>query len=657
MIHSRSNSPLRTLAVRIRVYVKGGHLLKHLRWVLSLAMVAVMMLSMIPSAVGMTAEEWNAQCTTRTIKNTTVYRPDAAGNKTQVATIPEGSYVKQNGFDNASQMWNVTFLTSNGSTAWGLVAADSLSVASVSITLDNGEQVDIPQELSENLDAVAAYLNQTHKDAYYTVSGTDGMIHVGDASERPDVDNTKMEVPEGYETAHTEDAYSDEETSSETADAESSEETTTASADATETDNAAQSETKTADSAAASATKEKVDYHKVLVLGTKKSIATVNGAQTTIDTDQIDFGTEVDLEEQLGIINAPKSGVATLLAEARKGAAELGKLKHGTVIGVIRKGKQYTRVWANGMEGLVLNSVVKTISRDAYAMGTGTLTYNGAVVNNQTINIRSSASNSARVLENWPTGLEVTIWSKASSFYEIEANGLRAYVNEKFLTFGERANIPVQTTTKKSGGTTRKTSSGRKSTSSNNGPTAPASTTNLNPGTSAKTTTNTTTPSSSGSGSTSTTPASASTVPGSTSTAPGSTSTSTTTTTTNSSGRTNISAPNGNQTTDTSVMNQPLIYGLGPDGSVMGTTVDPSTITNSSSGVQAPPTGFSSITGTDTSVPSPTGSSTTSGAPVVNSGTSPSGTTGQETVGTAPSSVGGTSSNGPGGGTVGPYGY
>ena len=111
-------------------------------------LIIAMLLSCMPGASALTAEEWNAQCTVKTVKNTIVYRPDAAGNKTQVATIPAGTFVQQNAFDNASQMWNITFLTSNGATAWGLVSASSLEVTSVTIKLDDGTEV----ELKENLD-------------------------------------------------------------------------------------------------------------------------------------------------------------------------------------------------------------------------------------------------------------------------------------------------------------------------------------------------------------------------------------------------------------------------------------------------------------------------------------------------------------------------
>ena len=481
--------------------------MKRLQWILSTMLIIAMLLSCMPGASALTVEEWNAQCTVKTVKNTIVYRPDAAGNKTQVATIPAGTFVQQNAFDNASQMWNITFLTSNGATAWGLVSASSLEVTSVTIKLDDGTEVEVPEELSSNLEAAAAYLNQTKTDHYYTVNTADGIIHAGDISEKPQTDTTKMEVPEGYEAAVVEDTFGGGESTS-ASESTDSQESTTAVADVTTTQTdttvtqadatTTQTDTQTTqtDTATNSFTDngEKIDYHRVIMLGSFRSLVNINGAQQTVDTGLIDFGTEVPYEEQLATINAPKTGKCTLLAEAKKGAAKLGTLKHGTIVGVIRTGKTYTRIFANGMEGVVTNASIKTLTRGSTPIGNGVLTYNGQIDNSKQINIRAKASTSAKVFDHWISGTEVTIWDKNGSFYEIEANGIRAFVNEKFLTQGDKSSIPVkstQTPKKKTSGGSKKNTSTTPSQPAVTVTAAPPAQTTTNAST---TTNNTTTP-------------------------------------------------------------------------------------------------------------------------------------------------------------------
>ena len=480
--------------------------MKRLQWILSTMLIIAMLLSCMPGASALTAEEWNAQCTVKTVKNTIVYRPDAAGNKTQVATIPAGTYVQQNAFDSSSQMWNITFLTSNGATAWGLVSANSLAVTSVTVTLDDGTEVEVPEELSSDLEAAAAYLNQTLTDHYYTVNSTDGTIHAGDISEKPQTDTTKMEVPEGYEAAAVEDTFGGQSSSTTSESSDTQSDAAGADSTATQTDATATQTDTTATQTDTQATQtdvatnsaisdgEKIDYHRVIMLGSFRSLVNINGAQQTADTGLIDFGTEVPFEEQLATINAPKTGKCTLLAEAKKGAAKLGTLKHGTIVGVIRKGKTYTRVFANGMEGVVTNASIKTLTRGGTPIGNGVLTYNGQIDNSKQINIRAKASTSAKVFDHWISGTEVTIWDKNGSFYEIEANGIRAFVNEKFLTQGDKSSIPVkstQTPKKKTSGGSKKNTSTTPSQPAVTVTAAPPAQTTTNAST---TTNNTTTP-------------------------------------------------------------------------------------------------------------------------------------------------------------------
>ena len=585
--------------------------MKRLQWILSTMLIIAMLLACIPGASALTVEEWNAQCTVKTVKNTIVYRPDAAGNKTQVATIPAGTFVQQNAFDNASQMWNITFLTSNGATAWGLVSATSLAVTSVTITLDDGTEVEVPEELSSDLEAAAAYLNQTRTDHYYTVSTTDGTIHAGDISEKPQTDTTKMEVPEGYEAAVVEDTFGGEGSTSEGDSAdEQAEVSAETDATATQTDTSvtqadtatSETDTQTAQTDVATNSSltdsEKIDYHRVIMMGSSKTLVNINGAQQTVDTSLIDFGTEVPYDEQLATISAPKTGKCTLLSEPKKGASKLGTLKHGTIVGVIRKGKTYTRIFANGMEGVVTNASIKTLTRGETPIGNGVLTYNGQIDNSKQINIRVKASTSAKVFDHWNCGTEVTIFSKSHSFYEIEANGIRAFVNEKFLTEGSKENIPVKTTTKKknSGGSSKKKSNGSSSPSTPPAITTTTNTTTTNT-TAPTTTTNTTTPTTT---TNTTTPTTTTTTENS---APGST---TSTTTPNNSPTDATRAATENTQTNTPTTSQNALPGqvttnnpIGDKPSTSGAT-GTQTAPNANSGA-ATPTGNSTPPSNDQS--------------------------------------------------------
>lgn len=139
------------------------------------------------------------------------------------------------------------------------------------------------------------------------------------------------------------------------------------------------------------------------------------------------------------LVYAPRTGKASLRAKGSSRGKVIEKLKDGTIVSIVEEGKSYSRVLVNGMTGYIINSALEKLDPEQRPIGEGMITHNGKVVRNSNINVRSDGTGKGRKIAEWPTGTEVIVWSLSENggWYEIEHDGLRVWVQAKFLTITE----------------------------------------------------------------------------------------------------------------------------------------------------------------------------------------------------------------------------
>ena len=150
------------------------------------------------------------------------------------------------------------------------------------------------------------------------------------------------------------------------------------------------------------------------------------------------------------IIYAPRTGEASLRQKAAGNGKVIVKLKERTIVSIVNEGKRYTQVLVNGLTGYVINGALEKIDPEQEPLGEGVLTYDGRENAGTTVNVRSEPSPKARKVNEWKTGMEVLVWSisEDEAWYEVECDGMRAYVQADYLTmtmyYGEEEEEPEE---------------------------------------------------------------------------------------------------------------------------------------------------------------------------------------------------------------------
>ena len=172
-------------------------------------------------------------------------------------------------------------------------------------------------------------------------------------------------------------------------------------------------------------------------LGTTTSKVTYNGTTTEVNTADLVFSSDVPEGKRIAVVYAPNTGKASLRAKASSSADVLKKCKAGTIVSVLEYGKKFCKINYNGSVGYILTSCLQFISPDEQPVGTGVLTYKGKATGRTTINVRNDADGDSAKITEWRTGTEVLVFGKEGKWYEVEANGMRGFVKEEFLTMNE----------------------------------------------------------------------------------------------------------------------------------------------------------------------------------------------------------------------------
>lgn len=176
------------------------------------------------------------------------------------------------------------------------------------------------------------------------------------------------------------------------------------------------------------------------VLGTLHTqIRGKSGKLEDVLTAELVFS-ETETEEQaLAYIIAPKTGRAALRDRAAKDETIIRYCAAGDLLVVLEAGENYTRVNYKGTKGYVQNNCLQLLPITEENGEYAELSYKGSTSGSTTINIRNQPDRSSCKIAEWRTGKEVTVWDYADGWYEIEADGMRGFVMEEFVTIAPGA--------------------------------------------------------------------------------------------------------------------------------------------------------------------------------------------------------------------------
>ncbi len=136
-------------------------------------------------------------------------------------------------------------------------------------------------------------------------------------------------------------------------------------------------------------------------------------------------------------IYAPRTGKATLRKKASTKADVLRKCKAGVIVEVLERGEKFTKINYKGKEGYILTSCLMFHSSQEEPLEKCVLTLNGRATGKTTINIRNKADKESRKVAVWKTGTEVDVYGYSEDWVYIEADSIRGWVMEDYLTLPE----------------------------------------------------------------------------------------------------------------------------------------------------------------------------------------------------------------------------
>lgn len=338
-----------------------------------------MMILMLPvMALAMTETEWNQQCLLKTSASVTLYKTEASGGSTDVATgtdipmyvsgsLPAGTYIKSYTYDSQLNMREIGYY-SNGSEARAFVRTNSIVSAVWHVEIDDGDTYPVPEALKGDLQALFRYL----------------------AKEMPGY--TFSSIP-GSSKIHKEKISGSSSDSS--------------------TNNGS------------SGNRKMTEWERL------QESARIAAEALKVDPTLY----------PKALIYAPRTGQATLRQKAAGNGKMVDKLLDGTVVWILEEGDRFSRVLVgvDGQTGYIINSALEMLDPEELPYGAGVLTYKGDASVRRNIDMRSDSQGKGRKVTSWRVGTQVIIWSfsEDEKWYEVEYEGVRLHVQADYLTITE----------------------------------------------------------------------------------------------------------------------------------------------------------------------------------------------------------------------------
>ena len=162
-------------------------------------------------------------------------------------------------------------------------------------------------------------------------------------------------------------------------------------------------------------------------LGSGESEISVNGTQMTVPTRDLSWGE--DGKPRLAVVTSKKA--VRLLNEAGKRIATVGGR---TVIPVLREEEDRILVMDGDQRGYLKKSETEVLEPIQGEIAHGLISVNGSTSGRATVKMRYGPSEKERVMASWKTGTRVTLIRQEKEFWQVEAEGLRVWVHQDYLT-------------------------------------------------------------------------------------------------------------------------------------------------------------------------------------------------------------------------------
>ncbi|UOY91613.1 SH3 domain-containing protein [Ectobacillus sp. JY-23] len=138
--------------------------------------------------------------------------------------------------------------------------------------------------------------------------------------------------------------------------------------------------------------------------------------------------------------SAPESATVTadklnVRSSASTSAKVLGKLNKGQTVSVLAKQGAWTKISFNGTDAFVSTEFLRFVTNPAPTPTPAPSAPESATVTADKLNVRSSASTSAKVLGKLNKGQTVSVLAKQGAWTKISFNGTDAFVSTEFLRF------------------------------------------------------------------------------------------------------------------------------------------------------------------------------------------------------------------------------
>lgn len=185
----------------------------------------------------------------------------------------------------------------------------------------------------------------------------------------------------------------------------------------------------------------------VLSLGSVVSAVVADGEKKEVPTRELSWETTAEEGRRLAVINAPKSGSASLRRKASSKSAVLEKCRTGSIVAVLALTKKYAKINYQGAVGYVSKSALTFLTPSAEAGLFATIAYKGNVKSHNTVKVRMTGSSKSRILGEYPCGTRVTVLLAEEKWTQIEVDGRRCAILTEFLLMDAPAAVATATDT------------------------------------------------------------------------------------------------------------------------------------------------------------------------------------------------------------------
>lgn len=167
-------------------------------------------------------------------------------------------------------------------------------------------------------------------------------------------------------------------------------------------------------------------------------VSDAKGAEMTVPTAELTIRGFTDKEHHVAVINAPRSGSASIRDAASGSAKVIASSAAGRIVPVIEyTGATYTKILYDGVEGYIRTDCLIFQDTARAPEATGIVHVNEAVDGKDEVIARNSASKSTAKVAAVPTGTTVSVYGEEGSYYIVEGDGWFGYISKQNLKLDE----------------------------------------------------------------------------------------------------------------------------------------------------------------------------------------------------------------------------